>query len=130
VGGREAWQQSRQVLHRWTQILSAAYALPQPLATYCGEQMEELMRLTPWRKKATVTAGQVRLGLRLFFWQCPGSGLVEPDMPEISSVRFSPSGDFFFAPPPLFSVNFHRYFSRIVSIFLAFKILYFFIAAS
>ena len=66
-GWREAWQQSRQVLHRWTQILSAAYALPQLLATYCGEQMEELMRLTPWRKKTTVTAGQVRLGLRLFF---------------------------------------------------------------
>jgi hypothetical protein len=66
-GWREAWQQSRQVLHRWTQILSAAYALPQLLAIYCGEQMEELMRLTPWRKKAPVTAGQVRLGLRLFF---------------------------------------------------------------
>ena len=28
-GWRETWQQSRQVLHRWTQILSIAYALPQ-----------------------------------------------------------------------------------------------------
>jgi hypothetical protein len=35
-GWREAWQQSRQVLHRWTQILSIAYALPQLLATYVG----------------------------------------------------------------------------------------------
>ena len=85
-GWREAWQQSRQVLHRWTQILSAAYALPQLLATYCGEQMEELMRLTPWRKKATVTAGQVRLGLRLFFgnvrvrdWWDPTCRKFQPD---------------------------------------------------
>lgn len=85
-GWREAWQQSRQVLHRWTQILSAAYALPQLLATYCGEQMEELMRLTPWRKKVTVTAGQVRLGLRLFFgnvrvrdWWNPTCRKFQPD---------------------------------------------------
>jgi len=85
-GWRETWQQSRQVLHRWTQILSAAYALPQLLATYCGEQMEELMRLTPWRKKAMVTAGQVRLGLRLFFgnvrvrdWWNPTCRKFQPD---------------------------------------------------
>jgi hypothetical protein len=38
-GWREAWQQSRQVLHRWTQIISIAYALPQLLATYCGDQV-------------------------------------------------------------------------------------------
>ena len=66
-GWREAWQQSRQVLHRWTQILSAAYTLPQLLSMYCSEQMHDLLQLTPWRKKAPVTAGQVRLGLRLFF---------------------------------------------------------------
>lgn len=33
-GWRKTWQQSRQVLHRWTQILSQAYALPQLLAIY------------------------------------------------------------------------------------------------
>ena len=66
-GWREAWQQSRQVLHRWTQILSAAYTLPQLLSMYCSEQMHDLLQLTPWRKKAPVTAGQVRLGLRLIF---------------------------------------------------------------
>ena len=66
-GWREAWQRSRQVLHRWTQILSTAYALPQLLSIYCSEQMSDLLQLTPWRKKSSVTAGQVRLGLRLFF---------------------------------------------------------------
>lgn len=55
------------MLHRWTQILAAAYTLPQLLSMYCSEQMHDLLRLTPWRKKAPVTAGQVRLGLRLFF---------------------------------------------------------------
>jgi hypothetical protein len=66
-GWRETWQQSRQVLHRWAQILSAAYALPKLLSTYCSNQMEDLLRLTPWRNKAPVTAGQVRLGLQIFF---------------------------------------------------------------
>jgi hypothetical protein len=66
-GWREAWQQSRQVLHRWTQILSIAYALPQLLATYCEEQVQPLLGLTPWRKKTQVTAGLVRLGLHLIF---------------------------------------------------------------
>lgn len=66
-GWRQTWQQSRQVLHRWTQILSTAYALPQLLSIYCSEQMNDLLQLTPWRKKSPVTAGQVRLGLRLFF---------------------------------------------------------------
>jgi hypothetical protein len=66
-GWREAWQQSRQVLHRWTQILSIAYALPQLLATYCGDQVQPLLGLTPWRKKNQVTAGLVRLGLQLIF---------------------------------------------------------------
>jgi len=63
-GWRETWQQSRQVLHRWTQILSISYALPQLLATYCADQVQELIDLTPWRRKNPVTAGRVRLGLR------------------------------------------------------------------
>jgi len=66
-GWREAWQQSRQVLHRWTQILSIAYALLQLLAIYCGDQVQPLLGLTPWRKKNEVTAGLVRLGLQLIF---------------------------------------------------------------
>jgi len=63
-GWRETWQQSRQVLHRWTQILSLAYALPQLLAMYCGDQVQSMMDLTPWRKKSQVTAGRVRMGLQ------------------------------------------------------------------
>jgi len=53
-GWRETWQQSRQVLHRWTQILSLAYALPQLLATYCGDKVKNMIQLTPWRKESQV----------------------------------------------------------------------------
>jgi hypothetical protein len=55
-GWRETWQQTRQVLHRWTQILSIASALPQLLATYCGEQVQPLMLLTPWHKEKQIVS--------------------------------------------------------------------------
>ena len=57
-GGREAWQQSRQVLHRWPQILSVAYSLPLLLATYCSEQLQHFMQLTPRRKENQREPGQ------------------------------------------------------------------------
>ncbi len=85
-GWRETWQQSRQVLHRWTQILSIAYALPQLLATYCGDQVEHMLCLTPWRKKNQVTAGRVRLGLQTILgnvrvrdWWNPTCRKFQPD---------------------------------------------------
>lgn len=64
-GWRETWQQSRQVLHCWTQILSVAYALPQLLAIYSADQVEDFLKLTPWRKEKQITAGRVRLGLQM-----------------------------------------------------------------
>jgi len=63
-GWKEAWQQTRQVLHRWTQILSTGYAIPQLLALKGRRQVSALTDLTPWRSKKTMTAGQVRLGLK------------------------------------------------------------------
>lgn len=66
-GWKEAWQQSRQVLHRWTQILSVAYALPQLLATYGEQHIERWFDATPWRRKKPMTAGRIRLGLQMIF---------------------------------------------------------------
>lgn len=66
-GWREAWQQSRQVLHRWTQILSVAYALPQLLATYGDQEIKGWLTVTPWRRNSPITAGRVRLGLQRIF---------------------------------------------------------------
>jgi hypothetical protein len=66
-GWAQAWQQSRQVLARWVQILSVSYALPQALAL-CGWQgLDAWAALTPWRLKRPLTAGRVRLGLQRLF---------------------------------------------------------------
>ncbi|ARU54650.1 IS701 family transposase [Oleiphilus messinensis] len=63
-GWNETWQQSRQVLHRWVQIISLSYALVQ-LLTYWKESAGQEMHLDiPWRKHAPITAGLVRLKLQ------------------------------------------------------------------
>ncbi len=46
-GWKEAWQQTRQVLHRWTQILSIGYALPQLLALKGGAQIKTINKFSP-----------------------------------------------------------------------------------
>ena len=94
-GWKEAWQQTRQVLHRWTQILSAGYAIPQLLALKGCVQVSALTNLTPWRSKKVMTAGQVRLGLKRILghvsirtWWNPKSRKFEPpDTPEPSKYR-------------------------------------------
>jgi hypothetical protein len=35
---------------------------------YCGDQVEGMMELTPWRKNSQVTAGRVRVGLQNIFF--------------------------------------------------------------
>jgi hypothetical protein len=55
----------QQMFIYYAKILSITYALPQILATYCGDQVQDLMQLTSWRKENQVTAGRVRLGLQM-----------------------------------------------------------------
>ena len=62
-GIKEAWQQTRQVLHRWVHITMISYGLVQLLGTINSEAVKELCRHSPWRKNHPVTAGQIRLGL-------------------------------------------------------------------
>lgn len=96
-GWKEAWQQTRQVLHRWTQILSASYAIPQLLALEGCRQATTLTDLTPWRTKKVLTAGQVRLGLKRILghvsirtWWNPKSRKFEPpDTSESPEYRDS-----------------------------------------
>lgn len=66
-GWKEAWQQSRQVLHCCSQILAVGYASPQLLALRGEEQMQALAALAPWRAEQPITAGLVRLGLTRIF---------------------------------------------------------------
>jgi hypothetical protein len=66
-GWKDAWQQTRQVLHRWTQILSTGYAIPQLLAQIDSEEVKTLASIAPWRQHQPITAGRVRQGLQRIF---------------------------------------------------------------
>jgi DDE superfamily endonuclease len=88
-GLQETWQQTRQVLHRWVQMVTLAYALPQLLALLPKEQLEGLCQWTPWRTTQPITAGRIRLGLHRILWQVsirdwwnPKSRIFEP--PDIA----------------------------------------------
>jgi hypothetical protein len=66
-GLNTVWQQSRQVLSRWVQIVSLSYAIPQMLVHLGEDNVKSLMTFTPWRAKHPVTAGRIRLGLNRIF---------------------------------------------------------------
>ena len=86
-----AWQQSRQVLSRWAQIVSLSFAIPQMLTNLNDEKVKDLMADTPWRSNHPVTAGRIRYGLRRIFghfrvrsWWNPKSRKFEqPDITQI-----------------------------------------------
>lgn len=66
-GWKETWQQSRQVLHRWVQILSISYAIPQLLTLVDDPKVSILASFAPWRQNQPITAGRVRQGLQRYF---------------------------------------------------------------
>ena len=66
-GWKETSQQSRQVLHRWVQILSVSYAIPQLLVLLDDLKVDALASLTPWRMDQPLTVGRIRQGLQRFF---------------------------------------------------------------
>src|SRR5512144_1419845 len=68
-GWLEAWQESRQVLARWVQIVFVAYALAQLLVLKGGDHLAALTQLAPWRQGRPVTAGLVRLALQRLLGQ-------------------------------------------------------------
>jgi hypothetical protein len=62
-GMKEAWQQTRQTLHRWVHITMVGYGLVQLLSCLSSPSVEKLCGHSPWRKDNPKTAGQIRLGL-------------------------------------------------------------------
>lgn len=62
-GLKEAWQKTRQTLHRWVHITMTGYGLVQLLSCLGSESVAQLCRHSPWRKGITQTAGQIRKGL-------------------------------------------------------------------
>jgi len=66
-GMKEAWQQTRQTLHRWVQITLVGYGLVQMLSCLNSQTVEDLCRHSPWRTQTPKTAGQIRKGLVYLF---------------------------------------------------------------
>ena len=62
-GMKEAWQQTRQALHRWVHITMVGYGLVQLLSCLESQAVEDLCRHSPWRQGTPKTAGQIRKGL-------------------------------------------------------------------
>lgn len=89
-GLQQTWQQARQVLHRWFQIRSLAYALPLLLAAKFEDRASELVRWTPWRNHQPITAGRVRLGLQRVlrqvavreWWNTKSRKFKPPELPD------------------------------------------------
>ena len=70
-GLKEAWQQSRQTLHRWIHLTMASYGLLQLLTCINSAQVDLLCKHSPWRAKNPVTAGQIQKGLARILMQVP-----------------------------------------------------------
>ncbi len=66
-GMKEAWQQTRQTLHRWVHITMVGYGLVQLLSCINSTAVKELCRHSPWREGNPQTAGQIRKGLVRIF---------------------------------------------------------------
>lgn len=66
-GMKEAWQQTRQTLHRWVHITMVSYGLVQLLSCLNSEAVAELCCHSPWRRGNPMTAGQIRKGLVRIF---------------------------------------------------------------
>lgn len=62
-GMKEAWQQTRQTLHRWIHITQVAYGLVQLLSCLNSDAIAELCCHSPWRRNSPITASQIRKGL-------------------------------------------------------------------
>jgi len=66
-GMKEAWQQTRQTLHRWVHITMLGYGLIQLLSCIDSLAITQLCQHSPWRKNSPRTAGQIRAGLVRIF---------------------------------------------------------------
>ncbi len=62
-GLKEAWQQTRQTLHRWVHITMVSYGLVQLLSCLDSQTVKDLCCHSPWRGHNPQTAGQIRKGL-------------------------------------------------------------------
>ncbi|EOC5264585.1 MULTISPECIES: transposase [Enterobacteriaceae] len=89
-GMKEAWQKTRQTLHRWVHLTMVGYGLTQLLSCVESPAISELCRHSPWRPENPRTAGQIRKGLVRHFrhvavrrwWSSKGQKFRPPDERE------------------------------------------------
>lgn len=86
-GMNQTWQQTRQVLHRWVQILSTSFALVQLLAIQAGKEGIDLVSFSPWRKNHPITAGRIRSVLDRIFRHFNIRSLWNPKSQKFESVK-------------------------------------------
>ena len=66
-----AWEQTRQVLARWTMILTLAYGLPRLLSLWLGPKKGAELFTIPWRVNRPVTAGWMADAITHYFYGFP-----------------------------------------------------------
>lgn len=68
-GLKDAWQQTRQTLHRWVHLTMIGYGLVQMLTLFENDAINKLCDHSPWRRPGTKTAGHLCKGLVAIFRQ-------------------------------------------------------------
>lgn len=66
-GLSQAWQQSRQVLHRWVQIIQVGFGLLQLASAQPAGSMPDALSTCPWRPDKPTTPGNIRRGIQDIF---------------------------------------------------------------
>jgi len=97
-GMKEAWQQTRQTLHRWVHVTMVGYGLVQLLSCLNSQTVEDLCRHSPWRTGIPKTAGQIRKGLVTIFrhvavrqwWNRKCKKFEPPDWEENGKSEYEP----------------------------------------
>lgn len=93
-GMKSAWQQSKQVLARWTMILSLAYSLPKLLALWLGPEQGSRFFSIPWRRNKPITAGWIATGLSYYFRHFPVRHLWDRKRQKMTFPQDDPGNSF------------------------------------
>jgi hypothetical protein len=63
-----AWERTSQTLHRWVSMICVSYAVSRLLSLLAPSiSFQNIVPLIQWRKKSILTAGLIRMGLKVFF---------------------------------------------------------------
>lgn len=63
-----AWEQTSRALHRWVSIICMSYAINRLLSLIAqSKNLKSISPFVQWRQDSVMTAGLIRMGLRIFF---------------------------------------------------------------